>query len=85
MSSLEGEVLIQLSTYDANDNNPQKDVIASLNSILEPAAFNLCAVVRVNKKMMSSVYTRDVSWSAELADLCDRFDTWRVLIPDSLD
>ena len=85
LGSLRGEVFIQLSTYDVNDNNSQKDVIASLNSILEPAAFNLCAVVRVDKRMMSLVYARDVSWSAELADLRDRFEMWRSLTPDALE
>ncbi len=75
MCNLEGKVLIQLSTYSAQDNS-QKDVIASLNKILEPSAFKLCAVVPVKKQMMSLVYARNVSWSAELADLPDRFQEW---------
>ncbi len=76
MSSVKGQLLIQLSTYDTNDNNAQVDVIASLNSILGPSALDLCAVVRVDKRMMSLVYARDVSWSAELANLSDRFGSW---------
>ena len=74
MNSLEGGFLIQLSTYDAQGNS-QKDVIPSLNTILEPA-FKLYAKVRVNGKMMSLVYARNVPWSAELADLSDRFNKW---------
>ena len=85
MSSLEGGILIQLSTYYANDNNSQKDVISSLNAILEPSAFMLCGVVQVNKKMMPLVYAHHVSWSAELANLPDGFKKWRADIPDSLD
>ena len=75
MSNLKGKVLIQLSTYSAQ-NNSQKDVIASLNEILEPGAFKLCAKVRVNGNMMSLVYARNVSWKAELADLPNRFENW---------
>ena len=76
MSSVKGPLLIQLSTYDTNDNNAQRDVIASLDSILKPRAFDLCAVVRVGRKMMSLVYAREVSWSADLANLSDRFGSW---------
>ena len=76
LRSLKGEVLIQLSTYSANGNNPQKDVIASLDSILEPGDFTLCAVVRVNKGMMSLVYARGGLLSDELANLPYRFTKW---------
>ncbi len=76
MSNLEGGVLIQLSTYSTNDGNSQGAVISSVNSIMVARAFTLCAVVRVNRKMMSLVYARNVSWSAELADLPDGFEKW---------
>ena len=49
-------------------------MISSVNSILAASAFTLSAVVWVNKKMMSLVYARNVSWSAELADLPDHFE-----------
>ena len=76
MSSLQDDILIQLSTYDANDGNRQEAVISSVDSILAASAFTLCAVVRVNEKMMSLVYARNVPWSAELANLPDRFKEW---------
>ena len=50
MSRLKGGIFIQLSTYDVNNRNRQEDVISSLNEILKPCAFELCAEVRVNKK-----------------------------------
>ena len=76
MGSLEGGVLIQLSTYSTNDNNPQGAVISSVNSIMAARAFTLSAVVWLNKKMMSLVYARNVSWTEELANLPDRFKEW---------
>ena len=76
INSLKGGILIQLSTYDVNDNNPQGAVISSVDSILAASAFTLLAVVLVNKKMMSLVYARNVSWSAELENLPDRFKKW---------
>lgn len=76
MNSLNGGVLVQLSTYDVNANNPQGAVISSVNSIMAARAFTLCAVVWLNKKMMSLVYARNVSWKAELADLPDCFKEW---------
>ena len=76
MSSLEGGVLVQISTYDTNDTNPQGAVISSVNSILAAGKFTLCAVVRYDGKMMSLVYSRNVSWWAELANLPDRFTEW---------
>ena len=76
MSNLEGGILIQLSTYDVNDDNSQEAVISSIDSMLAPSGFTRSAVVRVNNKMMSLVYVRKVSWSAKLADLPSRFEQW---------
>ena len=76
MSSLKGGILIQLSTYNANYYNQQEAVIPSLNAILAAGDFTRCAVVRVHGHMMSLVYARNVSWSAELADLPNRFTEW---------
>ena len=76
ISNLTGGILVQLSTYEANNRNPQGAVISSVNSIMAARAFTLCAVVWLNKKMMSLVYARNVSWKAELADLPNRFEKW---------
>ena len=76
MSRLKGGVLIQLSTYSAQDDNPQRAVISSVNSMLAAKDFTLCAVVWLNGNMMSLVYARNVSWSGELASLPGRFTEW---------
>ena len=81
INSLEGDILIQLSTYSTNDNNPQGAVIASVNSILAARGFTLCGVVRADNTMMSLVYTRNVPWLWELANLPDRFEKWSTTIP----
>ena len=81
INMIEGGILIQLSTYDVNDDNPQGVVISSVNSIIVAAGFTLCAVVWLNKSMMSLVYARNVPWRnvpwmVELADLPQRFINW---------
>lgn len=76
MDRLEGGVLLQLSTYSANDGNSQGAVIASVNSVLASNGFTLFAVMWVNRAMMSLVYARNVSWGAELTDLPGRFTKW---------
>lgn len=69
-----GPTVIQLSTYDTQDGNPQGAVIASVNSALFRGGFALAAVVRVDGSMMSLVYARNVEWSGDLAGLPGRFD-----------
>ena len=75
MESLEGGILIQLSTYSSKDA-PKKDVIESVRQILTPNEFKQLAVVHTGRNMMSLVYARNLSWAAELADLPGRFDKW---------
>ena len=78
LDSAKGGVLIQLSTYSRGHNNdtPQGAAISSVNSILTEVGFTLAAVVWLNGDMMSLVYSCNVSWSAELADLPVRFNEW---------
>ena len=72
----EGRVLIQLSTYSKGGNNPQDAVKVSVDGILAKGGFTRAAVVKLNEDMMSLVYSCNVSWSAELADLPVRFNEW---------
>ena len=77
LDGVRGGVFIQLSTYTANDNNPQGSVIASVNSVLWSHGFALAAVVRANENMISLVYAREVDWATDLAGLPGRFEEWR--------
>ena len=71
-------IIIQMSTYSRGKHKqvPQHTVISSVDSILEGEGFTPAEVVQVNEDMMSLVYARNLSWSAELANLPDRFTTW---------
>ena len=75
LARIEGPVLIQLSTYSAQ-NNPQGEVIASVNAVLYGAGFVLAAVIRGDGHMMSLVYARGVEWKADLAGLPHNFNIW---------
>ena len=74
---VKGGVLIQLSTYSAQNNNSQLDALASIDSIFTRGGFGLAAQVVFDGNMMSLVYARNISWSAELAELPRRFGQWR--------
>ena len=76
LGQVRGSVLIQLSTYSANDSNPQGAVIASTNALMVSFGFTLAAVVRTNGAMMSLVYERGIAWTAGLLDLPSRFTQW---------
>ena len=76
LDAVQGGILVQLSTYAANDGNAQRAVISSANTILANGGLCLAAAVRVDGQMMSLVYVRGLDWSAELAGLPGRFDAW---------
>lgn len=76
LCAVRGGVLVQLSTYAANDGNAQGAVIFSANTILASGGLCLAAAVQVDRQMMSLVYARGLGWSAELAGLPERFRAW---------
>ena len=73
-----GAVVVQLSTYDVNSDNGQREVEQAVRSGLEAAGLPLAAVVRTDCKMMSLVLTRgcDSAFVGEVAKLPSRFDRW---------
>ena len=73
---LTGRVLLQLSTYSAQNGNSQDDVVKCTDSLLTPAGFNLVARCWVDGQMMSLVYQRDLEFADEFSDLADRFQDW---------
>ena len=77
LSAVKSGILIQLSTYSVNGNNPQNAVIESADGILTPCGFQRVAVVRVHRSMMSLVYARHVEWGNKLWGLSEGFDKWR--------
>lgn len=76
--SLEGEgtpVVLQLSTYSANNANRQKDVVSTIEPLFTATGLELAATVRADGNMMSMVFTRNISKIAD-AGLEQRFATW---------
>jgi hypothetical protein len=69
-------VIVQLSTFNANDDNSQKDVSAAISAALEKCGLEIIAEVRVNGQMMSLVLTRNVEWKDSLHSLPERFESW---------
>lgn len=76
VDTLRGGIHLQLSTYSANDGNPQDAVMSSIDEILAQGRLRRVGLVRVNRQMMSLIYARQVDWAAELADLGNRFTQW---------
>lgn len=86
LAGFHGGVLLQVSTYGTNGDNTQGPVISSVNSVLAAGGFSLAATVVIpdqrggnesfRQDMMSLVYSRNVPWSAELANLPRRFAKW---------
>ena len=77
VQGITGSILIQLSTYYANNANAQADVIGSVNSILKwKGGFDLTAIARADGNMMSLIYTRHVTWAGELAVPHEEFGKW---------
>ena len=72
------EILIQLSTYDVNDDNPQERVIDVIRSKLTANGFGEVAIIRPSKskKMMSLIYQRGLTFIDELNSLPHRFRNW---------
>ncbi len=76
LGQLCGQFLVQLSTYNTQQGDPQANVIAQVSGILED--FEKAAVVRVpDRPMMSLVYARGLDdWADQLENLPDRFTDW---------
>lgn len=75
-ATLQGPLLLQLSTYSANNDNPQNKVVKLVKSRLERFGFDLVGVARADGNMMSIVLSRSAGWVHSLGSLPSRFDAW---------
>jgi len=73
--TVDSPVLVQLSTYSANNNNPQEAVAEVITSTLHRVGLVGVARVRVDGNMMSLVLARNVNAPA-LQQLASRFSAW---------
>jgi hypothetical protein len=73
-----GPVVIQLSTYDVNDDNSQRDVEPAIVAGLHAAGLTLNAVVKADGKMMSLVLGRfsNTTFGEGLSTMPVRFESW---------
>jgi hypothetical protein len=73
-----GALLVQLSTYDVNDDNGQREVEGAVRSGLEVAGLQLVAVVSTDRKMMSLVLARgcEMPFMRAVAQLASQFNGW---------
>lgn len=76
LNVIKGGILMLLSSYSSDGNNPQGAVIAAFDRILARDKFARKAKVRLNGHMMSLVYGRNVEWADKLAGLPGRFSDW---------
>lgn len=70
-----GPVVLQLSTYSANNANSQNDGIASIEPVFNAAGLQLATTVRADGNMMSMVFARDMRHIRN-AQLQQRFTMW---------
>ena len=78
IESVTGAIVVQLSTYDVNNDNGQVEVERAVRSGLEDAGLNLTTAVMTDGRMMSLVLARgcSVPFVSEAAELTSRFDRW---------
>lgn len=68
-------IIVQLSTYSANNANRQQDVVSTIKPLLKVVNLELAATVRADGNMMSMVFTRSIPRVAD-AGLEQEFRTW---------
>ena len=78
INEVQGELLIQFSTYSANNGNSQRDVIESIAPAFAAGGLERLATVRADGNMMSLIYGRGVGWGGELRPLPDQFTRWLI-------
>ncbi len=76
LDTIQNSVLVQLSTYSANNANAQADVREAISSSLEPSSLQEIAVVQADGNMMSLVYGRNLAIGDSMRSSPSRFTTW---------
>lgn len=69
-------IVVQLSTFSANNDNAQPDVIEVVRSGLKDSGLEIVADVHANGNMMSIVLVRNIAWADSLGSLGSRFKFW---------
>lgn len=73
---IRGGLVVQLSTFSANNANPQEAVIEVVTSGLQRSGLRLLGVVRADGNMMSLLFARDIEATSTLVALPAQFAKW---------
>lgn len=84
ISRLDRSILLQLSSYSANNDNPQAAVMDVWKRALAPE-LEVIADVRANGNMMSAVFARNICRQEELKSIPKRFTSWRSQIQKEME
>ncbi len=76
VNSIQSGVVVQLSTYSANNDNPQSAVTDVVTSSLARSGFQRLAEVRADGNMMSLVFGRNIQIAASSRALPEGFASW---------
>jgi len=75
-SAVAGPILLQISSYSANNGNPHDVVEESISGVLARYGFDCRARVEADGNMISLMYTRKVSPSRTVLRLGEKFKKW---------
>ncbi|MDP2663801.1 MAG: hypothetical protein Q8R28_24055, partial [Dehalococcoidia bacterium] len=81
---IQSPVIVQLSTYSANNDNPQSAVVKVVHSRLEHSGLQEVAKVRADGNMMSLVLARNIDGVESIRSLSARFESWLGQVRDKL-
>ena len=76
LDGVPGSVVVQISTYSANNDNAQDNVREVIASRLEEGGLQEAALIRADGNMMSLVFKRGVEGGAAIQSLSTRFEAW---------
>lgn len=75
-STMRQKIVIQLSTYDTNDGNSPEKVIEAVHKEFRASDVEVSEPVKVKRKMMSIVLTKNIQSSRWLRNLPKSFESW---------
>jgi len=76
LDGVPGSVVVQISTYSANNDNAQDNVREVIASRLGGGGLQEAALIRADGNMMSLVFKRGIEGGAAIESLSTRFEAW---------
>jgi hypothetical protein len=77
LNGLEIPVVVQISSFTANNGNRHDDTVAAIDGVMIPAGFSLEARVQPDGHKISLVYARGRTLWEDHEPLSEQFDHWR--------